>query len=101
MFGFPESVLIFVALTVTVGILLLAAARLLPTELRMVTRTFWCPFRWTDVTVEFREVSFGHGRYVDVRSCTAFRPTSAIRCGKLCRYLREFPGPRRVPTAHA
>ena len=53
------------------------------------------------VLIFVREDSFGHGRYVDVRSCTAFRPTSAIRCGKLCRYLQDFPGPRGVPTGQA
>ena len=101
MLGFPESVLIFAALTITVGVLLLAAARLLPKETRTVTRAFWCPFRWTDVTVEFQEDSFGRGRYLDVRRCTAFRPASGIRCGKLCRYPRDFPSPRGVPTGQA
>jgi hypothetical protein len=43
------------------------------------------------VTVEFEEDSFGHGRYLDVKRCTAFTPTSAVTCGKLCRYLRHFP----------
>ena len=101
MLGLPESVLVFVVLAITVGILLLALAGLLPRETRTVTLTFWCPFRWTDVTVEFREDAFGHGRYLDVQSCTAFGPTSAIRCGKLCRYLRDFPRPRSVSIGSA
>lgn len=91
MLGLPESVLVFAALGITVGILLLAVAGLLPRETRTVTRTFWCPFRLMDVSVEFREDAFGHGRYLDVTSCTAFRSESAIRCGKLCRFLRDFP----------
>lgn len=99
--GLPDSVLIFAALTLAVAAALFAAARLLPAEPRVVTRTFWCPFRWMDVTVEFREDAFGHGRYLDVRCCTAFRPGSAVRCGKLCRYLREFPGPRSAPAGQA
>ncbi len=100
MLGLPESLAIFAALTLTVALALFAAAGLLPRETRTVSRTFWCPFRWTDVTVEFQEDSFGHGRYLDVARCTAF-PTSAIGCGKLCRYLGDFPGPRRVPTIAA
>ena len=100
MLGLPESLAIFAALTLTVALALFAAAGLLPRETRTVSRTFWCPFRWTDVTVEFQEDSFGHGRYLDVARCTAF-PASAIGCGKLCRYLGDFPGPRRVPTIAA
>ncbi len=100
MLGLPESIAIFAALTLMVGLALFAAAGLLPREMRTVSRTFCCPFRWTDVTVEFQEDSFGHGRYLDVARCTAF-PSSAIGCGKLCRYLRDFPGPRRVPPIAA
>ncbi|MBI3030773.1 MAG: hypothetical protein HYY64_14805 [Candidatus Rokubacteria bacterium] len=100
MLGLPESVAIFAAFTLAVSLALFAAAELLPRGTRIVSRTFLCPFRWTDVTVEFREDSFGHGRYLDVARCTAF-PASPIGCGKLCRYLRDFPGPRRVPTIGA
>lgn len=101
MLGLPESIAIFAALTLMVGLALFAAAGLLPREMRTVSRTFCCPFRWTDVTVEFQEDSFGRGRYLDVARCTAFRAGSAVRCGKLCRYLREFPGPRSAPAGQA
>lgn len=101
MLGLPESVLVFGALAITVGILLLALAELLPRETRAVTRTFWCPFRRMEVTVEFREDAFGHGRYLDVTSCTAFRPESAIQCGKLCRFLGNFPSRPSVSISRA
>ena len=86
MLGLPESIAIFAALTLTVALALFAAAGLLPRETRTVSRTFWCPFRRTDVTVQFQEDSFGHGRYLDVARCRAF-PASAIGCGKLCRSI--------------
>ena len=96
MFGIPESVLGFVAVLLILGVALFAVSRFLPTAARTVVRAFWCPFRWTDVTVEFREDPLGNGRYLDVKSCTAFRPASAIRCGKLCRYLVNFPSRRNA-----
>jgi len=96
MFGIPENVLSFVAVLLMLGLALFAVARLLPQGTRTVARRFWCPFRWTDVTVEFQEDPLGKGRYLDVKSCTAFRPGSAIRCGKLCRYLVNFPARRHV-----
>ena len=96
MFGIPESILIFVAVVLMLGGVLFGLARLLPTAARTVVRAFWCPFRRTDVTVEFQEDPFGHGRYLDVGSCTAFQPTAPITCGKLCRYLGHFPACRRV-----
>jgi hypothetical protein len=98
--GLPESIVIFAVFTLTVGLALFGAAGLVPGGTRIVSRTFWCPFRQTDVTVEFPEDSFGHGRYLDVARCTAF-PASAIGCGKLCRYLEGFPSSRRVPTTAA
>lgn len=91
MAGLPESVLIFAALAITIGIVLFAAAGLLPRVTRTAVRAFWCPFRRTEVTVEFEEDSVGHGRYLGVKSCTAFEPVSAISCGKPCLYLRDFP----------
>ena len=96
MFGIPESVLSFVAVLLMLGVALFAVARLLPKAIRTVVRRFWCPFRLTDVTVEFQEDPLGDGRYLDVKSCTAFQPTSAIRCGKLCRYLMNFPSRRNA-----
>src|SRR3989304_1362481 len=100
MLGLPESIAIFAALTLAIALALFTAAGLLPREMRTVSRTFLCPFRWTDVTVEVRGAPFAHGRYLDVARCTAF-PASAIGCGKLCRYLGDFPSPRRVPTSAA
>lgn len=99
MLGIPESVLIFAALTIVLGVVLLAAAGLLPKATRTVARVFWCPFRRTDVTVQFEEDSIGHGRYLGVKSCTAFAPTSAVTCGKPCLYLGSLPPVRGVPKA--
>ncbi|MBI4588944.1 MAG: hypothetical protein HY725_08900 [Candidatus Rokubacteria bacterium] len=99
MFGIPESVLIFAALTIVVGLVLLAGVGLLPKATRTVARVFWCPFRRTDVTVEFEEDSFGRGRYLGVKRCTAFAPTSAVTCGKPCLYLGNLPPVRGLPKA--
>ena len=96
MLGIPESVLIFVAAVLAVGVVLFALVRLLPRGTRPVVRAFWCPFRWRDVTVEFQEDPFGHGRYLDVKRCTAFEPGAPVTCGKLCRYLRHFAARRSV-----
>lgn len=94
--GIPESILIFVAVVLMLGVVLFGLARLLPKATRTVVRAFWCPFRSTDVTVEFQEDPFGRGRYLDVKSCTAFQAAAPITCGKLCRYLGHFPARRRV-----
>ena len=96
MFGIPESIIIFVAVVLALGVVLFALARLLPKATRAVVRAFWCPFRWRDVTVEFQEDPFGRCRYLDVKRCTAFQPAAPITCGKLCRYLRHFPARRCV-----
>jgi len=91
MFGVPESVLVFAVVMLLLGVALFVGTRFIPKGTRTIVRAFWCPFRWRDVTVEFDEDRFGTGRYLDVKRCTAFTPTSAVTCGKLCRYLRHFP----------
>ncbi len=99
MFEIPESVLVFVALVLALVAALFAAVRHIPAGTRTVVRRFLCPFRRTDVTVEFQEDPFGHGRYLDVTRCTVFGSRSAITCGKLCRYLTNFPA-RRDARGH-
>ena len=87
MLGIPDDVLVFVTTVLALGTGLFTAAQLIPQALRAVVRSFWCPFRRRDVTVEFQEDPVGRGRYLDVERCTAFDPSAPITCGKLCRYL--------------
>lgn len=64
---------------------------------RPAARSFWCPFRRTDVEVEFKETVWD-GRFADVRRCTAFAPPTRIECDKGCRTLRHFPARGGLPA---
>ena len=101
MAGIPESVLMFAAIVLAVGVVLFGLVRLVSKTTRPVVRAFWCPFRSRDVTVEFQEDPYGRGRYLDVKRCTAFEPGAPITCGKLCRYLGYFLAGRGVRERNA
>ena len=57
---------------------------------RPETLAFRCPFKDRDVTVEFREDAWD-GTLVDVRSCDAFIPATAVGCDKGCLRLATLP----------
>lgn len=57
--------------------------RVWPSVNRVVTRSFWCPFRRRAVSAGFEEDAWD-GHAVDVTRCTAFEPPSAITCDKAC-----------------
>jgi hypothetical protein len=50
--------------------------------------TFWCPFRNTNVGVDF-ETATWDGCRRDVKTCSAF--SSGVGCDKGCLTLRTFP----------
>jgi hypothetical protein len=60
-----------------------AVFRVLPPVGRLVARTFWCPFRARRVTAEFTEKAWD-GTLDGVSRCSAFMPSTAVTCDKLC-----------------
>ena len=87
---------LLIVLTMGLGLVLLlwGASTAFPVVNRVVTRSFWCRFRWEDVTAEFQEDAW-NGRRVDVNRCSAFEPSSAITCDKVClrlQHLEAAPG---------
>lgn len=67
--------------------------RVLPSVSRLLARSFWCPFRDRNVTVDFREDPWDGAR-VDVSRCTAFAPPDVISCEKACLRLKRLPTSR-------
>ena len=67
------------------------ALRSAPSEAYVSLRSFRCPFRKTDVVVEFIGKDDA-GHYLDVKSCSAFKDKHRITCKKRCLALPEpFP----------
>jgi hypothetical protein len=93
---------IFLAVAVVLGAVV-AAGRRLFTGTMTERRSFWCPFRHTNVGVDFAESSWD-GRLVDVAGCSAFAPPSDVRCDKACLSLKQLPAIRVEgpvpPAAH-
>jgi hypothetical protein len=82
---------VLTVITLALVMLLVAAARTAASAVtRPVTRSFRCPFREADVTVDFREEVWS-GRPVDVVACTAFASATAITCGKPCLTRLRLP----------
>jgi hypothetical protein len=50
---------------------------------RVVHRQFWCPWKKTEVDVDFTSSRFT-GKYADVLSCSVFGKDKAVNCGKRC-----------------
>lgn len=48
-----------------------------------VKRSFHCPYRDVDVTVEYQQETWD-GRLTGVTSCSAFEPAWHVRCGAPC-----------------
>ncbi len=93
---------IFLAVAVVLGVLV-AAGRRLFTGTVTARRDFWCPFRSTNVGVDFAESSWD-GRPVDVRGCSFFTPPGDVRCDKACLTLKPLPtirGQASVPASPA
>ena len=56
------------------------------------SRSFWCPFRTRNVTVEFNETY--DGRRFAVRRCSALPSPTAIACDAACVGLARLPARR-------
>jgi hypothetical protein len=80
-----------------IGILILGALGLLLVALlgitRRAARSILCPVTDRTVTVHFRQAICG-GRLLDVESCSAFLPGTAVTCSKGC--LLAGPGRRTL-----
>ena len=50
---------------------------------RSTSRSFRCPITGRKVTAHFQQAIVG-GRLLDVESCSAFQPMTAITCGTAC-----------------
>jgi hypothetical protein len=89
MFGIGGAVIIVLALGTASALLLTAALGPLRKLTRNVTRSFWCPFRDRAVTAEFQEDAWD-GRPLEVLLCTAFSPSTAVTCEKLCLHATKL-----------
>ena len=88
------SLLIVLAFGVGLALTVWGVYVAFPAVNRVVTRTFWCPFRRRDVSAAFAEKAWD-GRLVDVTHCSAFEPTCAITCDKACLALETLEPPHR------
>jgi hypothetical protein len=94
------SLLIVLAIGLGLVLLVWGVFRVFPTVNRVVTRSFWCPFRRRDVSADFQEDAWD-GRPLDVARCTAFEPPSAISCDKACLRLPKLDSPRQFEPGAA
>ena len=76
----PLAIVSLVALVLVVGLL---SGRRLFAGTRNLSDSFWCPFRGRFVDVEFK-IDAWEGQRVDVVTCSAFTPSSAVTCDKRC-----------------
>jgi len=87
---------ILVAVTAGLVGVLVAGRRLFPGTVT-AKRAFRCPFRDTNVDVDFKEAVWD-GSLVDVTVCSAFSPPQDVRCEKGCLMLGKFPAPKELTT---
>jgi len=88
---------IFVAVTAALVGVLVSGRRLFPGTFAS-KRVIRCPFRDTNVHVDFTEAVWD-GSFVDVIACTEFSPPQDVRCEKSCLMLGKFPAPKELTTA--
>ena len=50
---------------------------------RVVHRQFWCPWKKTEVEVDFTASRYT-GKYADVQWCSVFGKGNPVDCGKIC-----------------
>jgi hypothetical protein len=93
------SLLIVLAAGLGLVLSVLAVFTWLPVVNRVVTRSFWCPFRQRNVSAEFQEDPWS-GRPVEITRCSAFEPSWAMTCDKGCLHLRKLD-PARDSEADA
>jgi hypothetical protein len=85
---------IFVAVTAVLFGVLVGGRRLFPGTFT-AKRAFRCPFRDTNVDVDFKEAVWD-GSLVDVTACSAFSPAQDVRCEKGCLMLGKFPAAKEL-----
>jgi hypothetical protein len=83
------SLLIVLTLGLGLALFVWAMFAALPVVDRIVTRSFWCRFRYRNVSAQFHCDPWS-GRPVGVTHCTAFEPPEAITCDKGCLRLRKL-----------
>ena len=81
----PFSLPIFVGVTAALIGVLSAGRRLFPGTFT-ARRDFRCPFRDTQVSVDFKEAVWD-GNLVEVAACSAFSPPQDVQCEKGCLML--------------
>jgi hypothetical protein len=89
---------IVLAIGFSLVLLVRAVFAVFPRVSRIVTRTFWCPFKERDVAVEFQEDPWSDRR-IDVDRCDAFAPPTAVTCSRLCLHLATLPPAHRKAAA--
>ncbi|MBI4638897.1 MAG: hypothetical protein HY727_21380 [Candidatus Rokubacteria bacterium] len=87
------TILVVLVIGLALAVIVWALFRAVPPVTRIVERTFWCPFRDLNVAAEFEEAAWD-GKRFEVDRCTAFSPTSAVTCEKLCLHLAKLPSSR-------
>ncbi len=98
MFGLSGTIIIVLSLGTAIGLLLVAAFGPLRHTTRTLMRSFWCPFRDSEVTAEFQEDAW-NGKPLEVNQCSVFSPPTAITCEKLCVHLEKFRSARMRAAA--
>ena len=87
------GVIIVLALGAAVVLLVVARFGSMPGVTRPIRRTFFCPWKERDATVEFQEEVWD-GRLVEVSECSVFAPPTAVSCEKRCLFMGRFPETR-------
>jgi len=87
--------IIILALATAAALSLIIAFGGMPGVTRAATRAFWCPIQGRNVTAEFDEEVWD-GKLVQVNSCSAFSPSTAIGCDKACLRMKRLQAMRRT-----
>lgn len=93
--GPGTAILFILALGVGLVLLVWAVYATFPRVTRVVTRSFWCPFRERNVTVEFQEEPWD-GRHVEVNRCVFAAERRGVRERLLA--AQEAPVEQRTRT---
>ena len=88
--GWLGETLIVVLIGAALGLLIWGVAVSSPRVTRVVPRSFWCPFTWQWVTVDFVGEAWD-GRPLGVVRCSARSRDIAPACKQLCLYLEHPP----------
>ena len=93
MWDLGTAIIIILALGTALALLVWQVSTRFPAVTRVVTRSFWCPIQGRNVTAEFQEAVWD-GTPVEVNRCSAFSPSQAVACEKVCLRLEKLPSVR-------